>query len=81
MGLFDRDGAGRIRALVLKAGLPDRVPEGMPATDIMGRMKSDKKVVGSRIRFVLPREIGRVEVNGDVESDAVERVLLRLGAR
>ena len=63
-----------------KAGLPDRVPDGMPVDDIMARMKSDKKVIGSRVRFVLPVEIGRVEVRDDVEPAAVKRVLLRLGA-
>jgi 3-dehydroquinate synthase len=80
MGIFDAASASRIRALVNKAGLPDRVPDGMPVDDIMARMKSDKKVVGSRVRFVLPVEIGRVEVRDDVEPKAVRGVLLRLGA-
>jgi len=80
MGIFDRALSERIRALVNKAGLPDRVPDGMSVDDIMARMKSDKKVIGSRVRFVLPVEIGRVEVRDDVEPEAVRGVLLRLGA-
>ncbi len=80
LGLFGADETEQIRALVERAGLPGRVPPQMPVGDLLDRMKSDKKVAAGRIRFVLPREIGRVEMRDDIPRDAVEKVLRRLGA-
>jgi 3-dehydroquinate synthetase len=78
LGLFDRASAARITALVRKAGLPARIPPDTDADELMDRMGSDKKVEGGSNRFVLPREIGKVEVRGDIAPEKVRGVLRRL---
>jgi 3-dehydroquinate synthase len=80
MGLFDAASVARLRALVARAGLPCRVPSGLSARQILETMKADKKVVAGRQRYVLPREIGQVEVRDDVDATLAERVLREMGA-
>jgi 3-dehydroquinate synthase len=60
MGMLRGDDAGRIHAGVLGlGGLPGvRVKPG----NILKRIQSDKKTRGGKAHFVLPSEIGRVEV-------------------
>jgi 3-dehydroquinate synthase len=54
------DQAARIIRLVRRVGpLPD-LPH-IPAARVIDAMRSDKKTRGGRLRFVLPRGIGRVE--------------------
>ena len=44
-------------------------------------MAHDKKKRGKMLRWVLPREIGRVEIVEGVPEDTVKSVLRDLGAR
>jgi len=72
-------GLGRCDAAVIdplldllgRIGLPTRA-DLAPTPDLMNAMTLDKKVAGSRIRFVLPTELGAVEVVDDVPTAAVE---------
>jgi len=52
----------------------------MKINDLLGRMRSDKKVVAGQLRFVLPLRIGHVEVRSDVPETFVRAVLKRRGA-
>lgn len=61
LGLSDARVEGRIRDLVLKAGLPARAP-AYPAAALLRAMRQDKKVQDRRIHFVLPDHIGHVSV-------------------
>jgi 3-dehydroquinate synthetase len=38
---------------------------------IVGRLKTDKKTQNGVVHFVLPREIGKVEISSDVPESAV----------
>jgi 3-dehydroquinate synthase len=60
----------RIRALLARAGLPTDYPR-LSKADFLATIGHDKKAVGGRPRYVLPREIGRVEVRADVDEAAV----------
>ena len=61
--------AGRITDAVLGLG---RLPEiSVNARKILGRLQSDKKTQNGVVHFVLPREIGKVEVASDVPEDVV----------
>jgi 3-dehydroquinate synthetase len=44
----------------------------------MAAMATDKKRVGSRLRFVLPRAVGDVDLFDDVAPEAVLAVLAEL---
>jgi 3-dehydroquinate synthase len=47
----------------------------MDAKKLVEAMKHDKKIVGGRVRFVLPRAIGDVFVTNEVDLSLVEEVL------
>jgi 3-dehydroquinate synthase len=64
------DVAQRIVALLRHLGLPTAAP-GYDPEAVWTAMTADKKKQGSRLRFVLPLDIGRVEVFDDVPRQAV----------
>jgi 3-dehydroquinate synthase len=69
VGRTDSVTAGRISEAVLSLG---RLPElNVSTTKIIGRLQSDKKTQNGVVHFVLPREIGKVEISSDVPESAV----------
>jgi len=70
--------AGRIISLVRRIGPLPKLP-GISEGQIVAAMRSDKKARGGRLRFVLPRRIGRADWGVDVSDElagAVWRELL-----
>lgn len=69
VGRTDSVTAGRIADAVLSLG---RLPEvNVSPRKILARLKSDKKTQNGVVHFILPREIGKVEVANDVPESAV----------
>ena len=69
VGRTDSVTAGRITDSVLSLG---RLPEvNVNARKILARLQSDKKTQNGVVHFILPREIGKVEVASDVPESAV----------
>jgi 3-dehydroquinate synthase len=69
VGRTDSVTAGRIADAVLSLG---RLPEvNVNPQKILARLKSDKKTQNGVVHFVLPREIGKVEIASDVPETAV----------
>lgn len=69
VGRTDSVTAGRIADAVLSLG---RLPEvNVSSRKILARLQSDKKTQNGVVHFILPREIGKVEVASDVPSSAV----------
>jgi len=69
VGRTDSVTAGRIADAVLSLG---RLPEvNVGARKILARLQSDKKTQNGVVHFILPREIGKVEVASDVPESAV----------
>jgi 3-dehydroquinate synthetase len=60
----------RILALLDHLGLGMAAP-AVPAADVRGRLASDKKVAGGRLRWVLPTATG-IAVRSDVPDAAVD---------
>ena len=75
--LIDSPVTRRQEDLLKQLHLPTAVPEavGLTTEDVLDRMKLDKKVVAGRLRFVLPTELGRVEVFEDVNETQLREVL------
>jgi 3-dehydroquinate synthase len=72
-GRIDRNDAGRISQAVLGLGPLPKVQARGPA--IVRLLRSDKKTRNGVVHFVLPREIGKVEIVNDVaESVIIEAV-------
>jgi len=69
VGRTDSVTAGRIADAVLSLG---RLPEvKVSARKIIARLQADKKTQNGVVHFVLPREIGKVEVAADVPETVV----------
>jgi 3-dehydroquinate synthase len=71
--------AVRIKAVLAGWGLPVRCPP-FEADAIWEAMAHDKKRQGRTLRWVLPREIGQVELVEDVPRERVRSVLYDIGA-
>jgi 3-dehydroquinate synthetase len=72
--------ADRLTAILDAWGLPVCCPP-FEVDAIWGAMAYDKKRRGRVLRWVLPHDIGHVEITEDVPFDAVRTVLCNLGAR
>jgi 3-dehydroquinate synthase len=69
VGRTDSVTAGRIADAVLSLG---RLPEvNVSPRKILARLQSDKKTQNGVVHFILPREIGKVEVASDIPESAV----------
>ncbi len=64
-----------VRRLLEDFNLPVEIPPGLDRSTIRRFLLSDKKTVGGRLFFVLPREIGRVTVTDKVASADIDEVL------
>lgn len=75
LGWIPAEDAARAQALVQRAGLPVKPPQGMTPDDFRGLMSLDKKVAGGRIRLVLLRAIGESVVTADFDPQALDQTL------
>ncbi|MCR3755298.1 MAG: 3-dehydroquinate synthase [Sodalis sp. Psp] len=71
LGQFRNADVERIKALLLRAGLPVSGPEEMAPEAYLPHMMRDKKVISGRLRLVLPVVIGKAEVCTNVANDMV----------
>jgi len=78
LGLCPADLPGRVRRAVARHGLPTRFPCNPP--DVLAAMATDKKRRGRNLRFVVIREIGRVEVAEAVPPEAVLDAIAAIAA-
>ncbi|MEO1131777.1 MAG: 3-dehydroquinate synthase [Cyanobacteria bacterium J06639_1] len=69
LGWWSRDEAGRQHSLAERVGLPTSVPADLDLEAIAHLTTADKKVKNGRVRFVLPKAIGRVEITSDVSHE------------
>lgn len=65
----------RVERLLERLSLPTRVEAGYAPEQVLAAMATDKKRLNGRLRFVLPRAIGDVDVFDDVPAEAVLAVL------
>lgn len=75
MGWLDLAAVERVRALLLRAGLPVNAPDKMSSSDFISHMTVDKKVKGGRIRLVLLKKIGDATLSSDYPDDLLAEVL------
>lgn len=71
LGQFSADDIARIKALLLRAGLPVCGPQEMTPESYLPHMMRDKKVLAGELRLVLPTAIGQAEVRGGVGHELV----------
>ena len=59
-GYISRENAKRVENLLIKAGLPVKVPDGIRRELIIDKLYTDKKVRAGKLRFVFQKEIGEM---------------------
>ncbi len=64
-GLCDETLARRVTGLLAHLGLPTAAPPGLDSAAVAAALAQDKKARDGRLRWALPRAIGRVEVVAD----------------
>lgn len=74
MGLLTDSQVAKISHMVTRAGLPSTV-EGLDRDAVMDAMYHDKKVVGGRLRLVLPTSIGQASVTDRIPISVLESEL------
>ncbi|HEX2173476.1 MAG TPA: 3-dehydroquinate synthase [Dehalococcoidia bacterium] len=79
LGLTDAATTARQLEVLRAYGLPVRAP-GLSIAQLRSAMKLDKKVVGSRNRWILLEAIGRAAIHTDVPDEVVDSVLTELTA-
>ncbi len=83
LGLCPAADAARVRAHLVRAGLPvhpSAAGIAGPAAPLIAHMRQDKKMAAGRLAFILARGIGQAFVTKDVSLDAVEAYLDRVVA-
>jgi 3-dehydroquinate synthase len=80
MGIMDPSAVNRITMLLEKLQLPIKV-DGISASRVINGLKVDKKIREGKIKFVLPKKVGKIEIRDDVPIPVVRRVLKELGCK
>jgi 3-dehydroquinate synthetase len=73
-GMFDAESVVRQNRLLAALGLPIVYQGSVQAEDILATMQLDKKVVGKRVRWIMPTSIGEVTIT-TLPDELVVRVL------
>ena len=75
MGILDQKELARLKRVIEKVGLPTEMPS-LKVKRLLQAMEHDKKVLGGRIRFVLPKSIGTVFITDEVSPSLIEQALV-----
>lgn len=75
LGLWQQEETERQNALIQKAGLPTKLPDGVDIEAVIEALQLDKKVKDGKVRFILPTQIGVVKITDDVPSQTIREVL------
>jgi 3-dehydroquinate synthase len=75
--LVDQELVERQEALLLRLDLPVR-PEAWPLDALLEAMRKDKKNRAGKLRFILPRRLGKVELVDAIPEERVAEVLQAL---
>ena len=79
LGILPAKQLVRIEKLITEAGLPVGVPR-LDMAKIINAMEHDKKVQDGKIRFILPRKIGKVFISDSVSFSLAIEILERNNA-
>lgn len=80
LGMAGEGDAERLRAFLVRVGLPVVPPPGLAADALLERMRLDKKNRHGQLRLILWRGIGRTEIVEGVDVSAVRETLRGKGS-
>jgi 3-dehydroquinate synthase len=76
-GLISSDLTQRQLKLLRAFGLPT-VPKAWPVAELLATMRTDKKALAGKMRFILPQKMGEVALFDDIPEAEVEEAILGL---
>jgi 3-dehydroquinate synthase len=74
-GYLKSDETNRIETLILKSGLPVKIPKSLDKEKIITQLKMDKKRKGDIINFVLLKKIGMPFIDGKIDHALIATVI------
>lgn len=74
MDMLRAEPVHRLTRLLERFGLPTHLPKADPGV-LMSLMDTDKKAVAGKVRFVLPTQVGHVEIVNEVSRDILRRAI------
>ncbi|WP_404790063.1 3-dehydroquinate synthase [Altericista sp. CCNU0014] len=80
LGLWSKDCRDRQYRLIRKAGLPTQLPASFESEAVLEMLTADKKVKAGRVRFIMPKDIGVVEMTDRVPPEAILAAVRNLQA-
>ncbi len=80
LGLWSQDCCDRQYRLIRKVGLPVQLPANFETEAVLEMLTADKKVKAGRVRFIMPHNIGTVEMTDEVPNDAILAALREMQA-
>ena len=75
LGWWCSENVDRQRELMVRCGLPVMLSDDLDLSTVVTLTHSDKKVKSGKVRFVLPKMLGEVEITDSVSDRDVSRVL------
>ncbi len=73
--LLTAEEAGRVGSLLMRLGLPPRLPRRIEPADVLAACRIDKKVHGGKVHFILLQGIGHPVRVTDVTADQIAAAL------
>lgn len=71
LGLLTSNDVSRLKALLVKAGLPWEIPRDIDASELIAAMYKDKKVLDGSLTFALIEGIGQAVIRRDVSEQVL----------
>ncbi|MEM9136476.1 MAG: 3-dehydroquinate synthase, partial [Cyanobacteria bacterium P01_F01_bin.42] len=78
MGLWTQEECDRQDRLIHKCGLPTKLPSDFDEAPVLDLLLHDKKVRDGKVRFVLPTQIGKVEIFNNVQDEVILKSVQKL---
>ena len=75
VGLISGSEVARVKQVLKTYGLPFAIPKDIDLAALFGAMKIDKKAVSGDVKFVLPEQIGKVRIQGNIPEQAVQQAV------
>jgi 3-dehydroquinate synthase len=66
--------------LIQQAGLPTQLPATFDTQAVLDVLGTDKKVKAGRVRFIMPTDIGKVEITDQIPPDSILKALYQMQA-
>ena len=76
-GLLSHHDLDRIASLISAYGLPVEIPKNLDRSAIKAYLKTDKKAMGGRVFYILPKGIGDTTITDDILPKDLDDVLSR----